>query len=266
MTSVLETRALSKWFGGLRAVDQVDLRVEEGSIHAIIGPNGSGKSTLLNLINRVYTPTSGTVLFHGRALDGLTPTQVTVRGIARTFQNVRLFPELTVLENVMVGRHCRVNCRTLGGARCIACAWAGTFASRREEREARDKSNTLLAFVGLEGRDNLVAKNLPYGQRRLLELARALATEPSLMLLDEPAAGLSNTEMAGLMELIRTVRQNGITVLLVEHRMRLVMTVSDRITVISYGQKIAEGTPREVQENPEVIKAYLGSRREDADD
>lgn len=254
---LLDVRRLGMNFGGLRALDAVDLDVRPREIVALIGPNGAGKTTFFNCITGIYTPTDGDVFLQppggGRTrLNGLKPHRVTAQGMARTFQNIRLFPNMTALENVMVGRHCRTGSGILG-------AILRGPATRAEERAVASRSYQLLERVGLEAYVNDQAKNLPYGAQRRLEIARALATDPCLLLLDEPAAGMNPQETAELDELITRIRNElGIAILLIEHDMKLVMSLSDRIFVMEYGRKIAEGTPEQIRYDPAVIKAYLG--------
>jgi branched-chain amino acid transport system ATP-binding protein len=249
---LLETRNVTKRFGGLTAVKSLSMQVPRGALYGLIGPNGAGKTTVFNLLTGVYLPTEGDVVFDGSRLDGRKPFEITRLGVARTFQNIRLFPDLTVLENVMAAQHLR-------SRQTVADAVIGTGRHHREERASRERSMTLLGIFDLQRVADEPATSLPYGSQRRLEIARALATEPRLLLLDEPAAGMNPQESLELMELIRSLRARfGLTILLVEHNMRVVMGVCERIQVIDYGETIAIGTPREIQDNPEVIEAYLG--------
>lgn len=254
---ILEVSQLTMDFGGIRALDNLDLDVRSGEIAALIGPNGAGKTTFFNCLTGIYLPTKGDIhlnpLDGGAQVDlkGLLPNKVTEHGLARTFQNIRLFSQMTVLENVMIGRHCRTKAFILG-------AIFRNKSTLHEEKEIIEFSLQMLEKVGLEKFANEYAKNLPYGAQRRLEIARALATEPALLLLDEPAAGMNPQETMELDRLIKDILDEGLAILLIEHDMKLVMSLSDKIYVVDYGKKIAEGTPAEIRENPEVIKAYLG--------
>jgi branched-chain amino acid transport system ATP-binding protein len=254
---ILNVSNLTMDFGGIRALNQLDLDVHSGEIAALIGPNGAGKTTFFNCVTGIYQPTAGTITLHqphtGKEINlkGLKPNKVTEKGLARTFQNIRLFSQMTVLENVMIGRHCRTKAFIIG-------ALLRTKATLREEKEIIEKSHDILEKVGLAHYTNEFAKNLPYGAQRRLEIARALATEPVLLLLDEPAAGMNPQETIELVTLIQEIAAEGQAILLIEHDMKLVMSLSDRIFVMDYGKKIAQGNPEEVRNNPDVIKAYLG--------
>jgi branched-chain amino acid transport system ATP-binding protein len=253
---ILEIKNITKNFGGISALSDVSFHINKGEIFGLIGPNGAGKTTMFNMITNMFSPTSGEIIFDGEQITGIKPYQITDKGICRTFQNIRLFSQMSVLENIMVGGHSRSHSGVFKSV-------LRTKSQRSEEKRLRENAKALMELVGLSNYGDVIAENLSYGQQRRLEIARAMASNPKLLLLDEPAAGMNETETESLFGLIKKVQARGVTVLIIEHDMPLVMKLCDRITVLNFGKKLAEGTPEEIQNNQAVIEAYLGSEEDD---
>lgn len=250
---MLEIKGVTRMFGGLMALNNVSIKVEKGEIHGLIGPNGSGKTTLINVVTGFYNPTYGDVIFNGANISKYTPNKIAKKGLVRTFQNINLFPQMTALENILTGYSCHMKSN-------LASTIFNTKSFKQEEKQFKDMAHEILIFVGLEGKEEIKACNLPYGQQRLLEIARTLATKPEFILLDEPVAGMNDQESDEVAALVKKLQDSGMTILLIEHHMRFVMNLCERLTVLNSGAVIAEGYPKDIQNNEEVVQVYLGKK------